>query len=160
MGQVEWSNISWSTWGESSMHLGWLHIATLNKVHPEKNCENVVGESLHPDFSLHLRIVSTCIPHAWINQLLGASQDLPDGLATSFFGATESTEAFELLVWVMPLKLTRALTFRWKAPSRLRKVEALITPLPSTSKNSNAALISSSLTRIPPRAFVSVFSAC
>lgn len=51
------------------------------------------------------------------------------------------------------LSLTLALMFRWKAPSRFRKVDALIAPFPSTSKNSKAALISSSRTKTPPFAF-------
>lgn len=53
----------------------------------------------------------------------------------------------------MGSRLTLALMFRWKIPSRFRNVEALIVPFPSTSKNSKAVLISFSCTRTPPLAF-------
>lgn len=56
-------------------------------------------------------------------------------------------------IWLPLKKHTLALNERWKAPSRFRKAPAVMTPLPSTSKKSNAALSSCSRTNIPPLAF-------
>lgn len=56
-----------------------------------------------------------------------------------------------------PLALTLALNERWKAPSRFRRLDAVMTPFMSTSKKSNAALSSSSHTRIPPLAFFGTY---
>lgn len=51
------------------------------------------------------------------------------------------------------MHLTLALNERWKAPNRFRRVDAVMSPFPSTSKKSKAALISASQTSIPPREF-------
>lgn len=57
----------------------------------------------------------------------------------------------------LDLARTLALNERWKAPSRFRRLEAVMTPFISTSKNSNAAFSSSSETRIPPLVFFGTF---